>query len=62
MLLAGFQILTVGALLVSKYMLAAWFSFVAPEIEFFCKNCPILEAALHSAVKSKIQIILNLNR
>ena len=41
-------------------MFAAWFSFVAPDTEFFSKNCLIFEAALHSAVKSKIQIILNL--
>ena len=58
MLLAGFQILTVDALLVSKYTLAAWLSLVAPDTEFFCKNSRILEAALHSAVKSKNQIIL----
>ena len=34
-LLAGFQILTVDALLVSKYILAAWLSLLAPETEFF---------------------------
>ena len=35
MLLAGFQILTVDALLVSKYIRAAWLSLLAPETEFF---------------------------